>query len=185
MNRDAKVKKWRKSGPAEVVLSKFGKFAKRQFFVDPRDGSSHEYLFVGEPDSVGIVALTKENEIILTRGFKQAADEILTEIPAGVIDKGESPLETARRELEEETGYGSRKIRQIGRFMRSTRSIPVWSHCFLAVDCRKIKNPRTDNEEDLEILKKPFEDWVDQVKKGRVSDCLSVIATFLALDYLK
>ncbi len=180
-----KLRSWRKIGNPKTIYSKFGKFAKKQSFIDPRDGSKHEYIFVGEPDSVGIVALTKDKKIILIRQFKQAADEILTEVPAGIIDKGESPLAAAKRELEEETGYGSENIKQVGRFMRSTRSIPTHSYTFLALNCYKIKNPKIDDVEELEIVIKPFKNWVAEVKKGKVLDCLSVIDTLLAVDHLK
>lgn len=179
------IKKWKKSGPEKVILEKFGKFYKRQYFIDPRDGSKQGYIFVGEQNSVGIIALTKDNKIILTKQFMQAANEVLVEVPAGVINKGETPLMAAKRELEEETSYGSKNFKEIGKFMRSTRSIPTCSYCFLATDCKKIKNPKIDKEEDLEIIVKPFKNWAKEIKKGKTLDCLSVIATFLAEKHLK
>ncbi len=178
------IKKWKKSGSEKILLNKFGKFAKTQSFIDPRNGSKHEYVFVGEPDSVGIVALTKDNKIILVRQFKQAANKIITEVPAGIIDKRESPLATAKRELEEETGYGSKNFKQIGKFMRSTRSIPTHSYTFLALDCYKIKSPKIDKEEELEVIIRPFKDWVKEVKTGKILDCLSVVDTLLAIGHL-
>ncbi len=179
------IKKWKKSGPEKLLLRKFGKFAKRQIFIDPRDGSGQEYIFVGEPDSVGIVALTRSRKIILIRQFKQAANKVLIEVPAGALNRGEAPLAAAKRELEEETGFGARKFMRIGTFMRSTRSIPTLSYAYLALDCYKVKNPRIDHEEELEVITKPFNAWVGQVKKGRIPDALSVIGTLLAADHLK
>ncbi|MEK9158160.1 MAG: NUDIX hydrolase [Patescibacteria group bacterium] len=179
------IKKWEKLGPEETLLEKFGKFARKQSFIDPRDKSEQEFIFVGEPNSVGIVALTKEKAIVLIRQFKQAADEVLLEIPAGVIDKGEEPIEAAKRELEEETGYRSNNFIYLHKFMKSTRSMPTLSFSFLALDCEIPENAKISHEEELDLVIRPFAEWLSEVKKGEVLDPLSTIATLLASEHIK
>ena len=63
---------------------------------------------------VGIVALTDAGEVLLVRQYRHPAQELLWEIPAGSREPGESVLETARRELAEETGYGAEAWLAVG-----------------------------------------------------------------------
>jgi ADP-ribose pyrophosphatase len=65
---------------------------------------------VEHPGGVAIVALTKENRILLVRQYRKATDKVLLELPAGKLEVNEEPKETALRELKEETGYTAEKL---------------------------------------------------------------------------
>ena len=80
------------------------------------DGRKTTRDVVEHPGAVAIVARTKADEVILVRQYRHATGEELLEIPAGTREEGESPIETARRELEEETGYTANKIHQLTAF---------------------------------------------------------------------
>ncbi len=69
--------------------------------------------------AVAIVAETREKELLLVRQFRYPAGESLLEVPAGLVEPGESSIETAVRELQEETGYSAGKIEEICRFYTS------------------------------------------------------------------
>src|SRR5688500_14711605 len=81
--------------------------------VETWDGREREV--VEHSGSVGIVALDGEGRVVLVRQFREAARKKLLELPAGIIDEGEEPLETARRELAEETGLRGGRWRELRR----------------------------------------------------------------------
>lgn len=72
-----------------------------------QSGGEAEREVVHHPGGVGVVALAEDGSVVLVRQYRHAAQESLWEIPAGGREPGESPLETARRELAEETGYAA------------------------------------------------------------------------------
>ncbi|MFN3345888.1 MAG: NUDIX hydrolase [Chloroherpetonaceae bacterium] len=79
----------------------------REERLELESGGIIEQFYVFEyPRWVNVVALTKENEVVLIRQYRHAIGEVYFEIPAGVCEDGEDLLEAAQRELLEETGYG-------------------------------------------------------------------------------
>lgn len=74
------------------------------------DGNTSKREILTHQGASAIIAITKENKIVFVKQYRKAIEQILLEIPAGLIDHGESPEETAIRELEEETGYTTDQI---------------------------------------------------------------------------
>lgn len=77
-------------------------------------GGEAEREVVHHPGGVGIVAVDEDGSVVLVRQYRHAAQELLWEIPAGGREPGEAPLETARRELAEETGYAAESWLGVG-----------------------------------------------------------------------
>jgi len=72
------------------------------------------YHAVGQQDYIAIVARTPEGKILIVRQFRPAVEAFTWELPAGLVDQGEQPVECCRRELLEETGYPARAIHPLG-----------------------------------------------------------------------
>ncbi len=135
--------------------------------------------YIRHPGAVAIVALTDEGAVILERQHRYALRRDFVEIPAGKIEKGEAPLETAKRELLEETGYAAATWTSLGLIHNaigySDEGIELW----LATGLEK-REAKLDEGEFLEVLTLPFEEALAMAADGRISDVKTIIGLFWA-----
>jgi ADP-ribose pyrophosphatase len=107
---------------------------------------------VERADSVAIVAVERDERIVLVRQFRPPTRTALLELPAGTVDEGEDPLETARRELAEETGLREGRWRRGPVFYTSPGFLRERIHLFFAEDLRP-GDQSPDAGEDLEVVR--------------------------------
>lgn len=96
----------------------------------PAASSVETYYAIAEPDYVVVLAVTPEARVLLVRQYRPAIERFSLELPAGMVDPDEDPLETARRELLEETGYSVLSIERIGNAATCSSRISNTSHSF-------------------------------------------------------
>ena len=125
--------------------------------------------------AAAIVAFTNNGKVLLLRQFRYPLWGWLYELPAGVIEEGESPEECARRELEEETGYRAGKIRKILRFFTSPGFCDEEMHVFLAEDLEKFE-ARVLPDECLTLEEIALSDAMRMISDGRIADGKTVAA---------
>jgi 8-oxo-dGTP pyrophosphatase MutT (NUDIX family) len=117
------------TGRRVTELSPYVEIIERK--VEFAAGSTVEtYHAVGQADYIAIVARTPSGEIPLVRQFRPAIERFTWELPAGLVDPGEEPAETAQRELLEETGYPTRKLHPLGTTAPCTSRFSNWMHSF-------------------------------------------------------
>lgn len=180
-----KARKWKKLNKADIIFEKFGKFLKRQYFINPRTKKKKEFIFHGEEDGVRILALTKDNKVIVVREYQQAIDKTILQLPTGGVKKNEKVEKAALRELIEETGYKPKAIKNLGVSYLMPRSCPTLEYCFLATGCKKARRQKPSLSEPMEVLTIPLKDWTEMVRNGKIRQSASVVATVWALPYLK
>jgi ADP-ribose pyrophosphatase len=83
----------------------------RDWCRSPEDGVVHDFFVLEVPDWVQVLAVTETGQVVLVEQYRHGVRRVTTEFPAGRVDPGESPVDTARRELEEETGYRGGRVR--------------------------------------------------------------------------
>jgi len=147
------------------------------------DGLEADFYVVENPDWVNIIALTQDREILLIEQFRHGVDDIILEIPGGMVDPNESPEGAARRELIEETGYACGNIKLLG----TSRPNPAIQNNtifhFLAEDCVKTHDVRFDDHESIVTRTMPIEAISQLIKEGTISHSLVVAAFhYLYLD---
>lgn len=127
-------------------------------------------------DAVGILAV-QNDQVLLIQQYRHAIEKILTEIPAGLMESGETPIETARRELQEETGYLAHKLTPLCKGVLSPGFCNETIHIFLATDL-EFKGIQLDEDEEIEVLKTPIQTFADWVQKGEIVDAKTVLAYY-------
>lgn len=125
----------------------------RRDCVELPDGRQNPEFYVLEyPDCVNVIAITEDGKFVMERQYRHGLGKTCFEIPAGVIEEGEDPLDAAKRELMEETGYGEGKWRKIMTISGNSSTTDNLSHCYVAEGVRKISGQHLDSTEDLEIV---------------------------------
>ena len=142
--------------------------------------------YVFEFDSwANVVALTKNNEVVLVKQYRHGVQEVLLELPGGVVDDGENPLEGAKRELMEETGYSAGSIIEVGRMYPHPAIQQNTLYCYLATDVELMGEQHLDDAEEIEVQLVPLEELIEMTRQGKFLHALNVAVLFQALAYLK
>ncbi|GJQ34301.1 MAG: NUDIX hydrolase [Anaerolineaceae bacterium] len=142
--------------------------------------------FVLEFDAwANVVAITKKNEVVLVRQYRHGVQEISLELPGGVVDAGEDPLEGVRRELLEETGYGGGTVVEVGRIYPNPAIQQNTLYCYLATDVEWVGEQHLDESEEIEVALVPLDEMIEMVQQGRLRHALNVAVLFRALMHLK
>lgn len=134
------------------------------------DGSSYEYTTLRRLPGAGVVALNDEDEILVQREYRYPLDAVIYQVPGGLVDPGEAPLETAKRELREETGYEAGIWEQLGVVQDNPGLMDGASTLFLARDLRRVTDPNRDRAEFLSVEWRSL-DWLrEQIAVGAIED---------------
>ncbi|MFA5925862.1 MAG: NUDIX hydrolase [Parcubacteria group bacterium] len=172
-----KVTKWKELS-REIVFQKYGRKVEKVMFELP-GGEESDFYIKEEGSAVCILALTKNNKVVLARQFRPGPDEILLELPGGRAEEGETPERVAERELLEETGYKG-EIKFIGEALDCAYST-MRRYCFVAVNCEKVAEPQNTSSEITEPVLFSLEEFRSLLRSGRMTD---VEVGYLGLDYL-
>lgn len=140
-------------------------------------GGGYEHEVVRHPGAAGVLPLTSDDRVLLVKQFRPAIREVLTEIPAGLLDvPGEDALTCAGRELGEETGYGYRSMEFLGGYYSSAGFTDEYVHLFWA---RTEDDQRSEPEEGIELVWVPLEAMLAAARRGKVRDVKTALALLL------
>lgn len=140
------------------------------------DGSIKIFPIRNEGKGTSIFALTEDKKVIMVKQFRPGPEKLLLDLPGGYIDKNESPLDAARRELLEETGY-SGEFKDLGINLPSAYSNEE-IYCFLATKCRKVTEPKPDKGEFMNVELVDILELKKIIKNGEVTNPIAAYRAF-------
>jgi len=141
------------------------------------NGNTSTRELVTHPGAVAIIPITNEGKIVLVEQYRKPLERSIIEIPAGKLEKGEKPEYTAIRELEEETGYGSKNFTFVQSFATSPGFADEVIHIYAARDLYRIENPAgLDEDEFVELLEVTLEQAEQMIREERIYDAKTVFA---------
>ena len=146
------------------------------FDVTVERWGEHEREIVEHPGAVAIVAVDDEGMVTLVRQRREAARQDLLELPAGTLEEGETPLESARRELEEETGLTGGRWRELAGFYTTPGFCREYMHVFAAEGVTR-GEATPEEDEDLELVRWRVSDIAQRM--GELDDAKTIAGLLL------
>lgn len=147
------------------------------------DGKTSTREIVEHNGGVGIVALNEKRELILVRQFRKPFEEVLIEIPAGKIEKGEEPYNCALREFEEETGNRSLELELISEIYPSPGFSDEKLYIYFCKSMEK-GNVKLDEDENVDVIYVPYDEALNMINSGRIKDAKSIIGILMAKKFI-
>jgi 8-oxo-dGTP pyrophosphatase MutT (NUDIX family) len=143
--------------------------------VDVPNIGLREREIVEHPGAVGIVPVLPDGRVVLIRQYRPATGRSMLEIPAGTLEPGETPVECAIRELAEETGYRTDRVRELVRFFVS----PGWCTeeliCYVAEDIEPGSSSPDDTEQ-IEVETTEPSYIPDLIRHGEIADSKTLVS---------
>jgi ADP-ribose pyrophosphatase len=133
------------------------------------DGTVVSREVIDHPGAVVIVPV-EDDHLLMVRQPREAVEEYTLELPAGKLDRGEDPLECARRELAEEVGRAASSWRDLGGFYTAPAILTEFIHCFLATGLTPASGAAADEDEAIEVVEWPLAELgraIDEVRDAK------------------
>jgi ADP-ribose pyrophosphatase len=148
------------------------------------DGRERSYDLVEHGDSVTIVPVDTNGKVYFVTQHRVGADSLLLELPAGVLEEGEDPMESARREIREEIGMDAHQIIPLGGFFLAAGYTDEYMTIFLATGL--FPSPlEPDEDEFLNLVTMPVDAVYEKALAGEFQDGKTLAALLLAMPYVK
>lgn len=144
------------------------------------DGQRVAREVVVHPGAVVILPFLTADRILLIRNRRYAVGEVLLELPAGTLEKGEEPMNAAGRELVEETGYLAGRMAALGNYFTSPGILSEKMYAFAAYDLQEAR-AALEADEEIEVVPVALAEAVTMIQDGRIHDG-KTIATLLMYE---
>ena len=141
------------------------------------------FYVVHEKDWVHVFAANAENQVLVVRQYRYAANVTCLELPGGVIDPGEEPLVAAKRELLEETGYSSTEWELVGSMFANPARQTNRIHIFFARNATVAGRQQLDASEDIEYLLLPIRAIQKSIENGEFSQALHIASYYRCINH--
>ena len=155
--------------------------------IELPNGHEGNYGSIKHPGAALAVPFTENNKVIILRQYRFAVSRYLLEFPAGTLEIGETPINSIKREIQEETGYSANKWDELGTLVPAPGYADEEIFLFLARDLSKLKViPQGDLDEDIEVLILNPDELDNLIASGKETlDAKTVTAWFRAKQFLK
>lgn len=143
---------------------------------NPRNGQEFKAIILESPDWVNVVAITPQQTLLMVRQHRFGIGTVTTEIPAGMIDPGETSHQAAMRELCEETGCTSDDWQYLGWVEANPAFLNNRCHLWLARNVRQTHTTEQDLGENVAIIELTLDEIHQEIASGRMRNAFTILA---------
>ena len=155
---------------------------RHDWLQNPRNGKTMQRVILESVDWVNVVAVTIDQKVVVVRQFRFGTGAITTEVPGGMVDAGENPLDAAVRELREETGYTSDNWSYLGAVEPNPAFMNNLCHHYLAYPAEKTQDLDLGDGEDIVVAELTLAELHNDVRKGSLKHALALSALSRVFD---
>ncbi len=142
----------------------------------PVRGTEKDFVVIQSADWVNVVAVTPDEQLVMVRQFRFGIDDFSLEIPGGVMEAGEDPIEAGRRELREETGFTGGAARLLGTVHPNPAIQSNRCHYVLVEAVTRSHDLEWDADEEIQVQTLPVEEVLRLVRSGGITHALALNA---------
>ena len=178
------LKAWQQVSSEYLVQENWFKF--RRDHVRKSNGEIMPAYYVLEYTNwASVFPITTDGKVVLVRQYRYGTGQWSLEVPGGIMDAHEThPMEAAKRELLEETGYSCAEIIQTAVVAPNPATANNYMYCFLATGCQLTHNQKFDEHEELEVLLVSMEELKTMLRENKILQALHVTVMLYALEKL-
>ena len=148
------------------------------------NGASSYREYLKHPGAVMIIPVFDNGDVLVERQYRYPMRQVFVEFPAGKKDAGEAPLETAQRELLEETGYTAQNYTHITDIHNALAYCDEVIHFYIAEDLHDSEQQKLDDNEFVQVMRVPLVELMNWIRQGWVPDVKTQLGAFWLQDYL-
>ena len=156
--------------------------ARYDWVRNPRNARLMKAVVLQSGDWVNIVAVTPEQKVVVVRQYRFGVGKTTVEIPAGIMNAGETPEQAAIRELKEETGYTAARWKYLGWVEANPAFLNNLCHQWLALDAVKTSVPELDEGEEISVTELSLEEVHREIEQGHMRNSLTLLALSRVFD---
>lgn len=146
--------------------------------VELTNGKKAIREIVWHDDAAAVLAI-EDGKMIFVKQYRKPIEKISVELPCGLVEENEKPIDAANREFEEETGYTAKKLNYLTSFYNSPGFTNEKLYIYEATEIEKVDQPlEQDPDEMIELLKLTYDDAWNYMKQGYISDSKTVFALY-------
>ena len=148
------------------------------------NGASSYREYLQHPGAVMIIPVFENGDVLVERQYRYPMRKVFVEFPAGKKDAGEAPLETAQRELLEETGYTAQRYTHITDIHNALAYCDEVIHFYIAEDLHDSGQQKLDDNEFVQVMRVPLAELMNWIRQCWVPDVKTQLGVFWLQDYL-